>query len=241
MALVAVGGAITSCDCGTRPSILLILPIEFSLDFSLDLPTINFSFDLQVPSLNLELDFTFNLSFGFSLDFSFEFPSIQFGFAFDLDLDLDLDLPSFDLDLDLPFFDFSLALPSFNLDLHLPSFDLDLDLSLPTFGFDLDFSFDLNISGGFVINMPMATIKNHIPYLNIVPFGMCKSSGNPAVAAAMGAPQPCTPMTFSPWEPGATTVLLQGQPVLDDTSTLKCAFGSVIKIVFAGQTSVFVP
>ena len=239
MALVAVGGAITSCDCGTRPSILLILPIEFSLDFSLDLPTINFSFDLQVPSLNLELDFTFNLSFGFSLDFSFEFPSIQFGFAFDLDLDLDL--PSFDLDLDLPSFDFSLALPSFNLDLHLPSFDLDLDLSLPTFGFDLDFSFDLNISGGFVINMPMATIKNHIPYLNIVPFGMCKSSGNPAVAAAMGAPQPCTPMTFSPWEPGATTVLLQGQPVLDDTSTLKCAFGSVIKIVFAGQTSVFVP
>ena len=239
MALVAVGGAITSCDCGTRPSILLILPIEFSLDFSLDLPTINFSFDLQVPSLNLELDFTFNLSFGFSLDFSFEFPSIQFGFAFDLDLDLDL--PSFDLDLDLPSFDFSLALPSFNLDLHRPSFDLDLDLSLPTFGFDLDFSFDLNISGGFVINMPMATIKNHIPYLNIVPFGMCKSSGNPAVAAAMGAPQPCTPMTFSPWEPGATTVLLQGQPVLDDTSTLKCAFGSVIKIVFAGQTSVFVP
>jgi hypothetical protein len=215
------------------PSALLILPIEFPLDFSLDIPKINFSFDLQLPSLDLDLDFeldlAFNLSLDLSLDFSFEFPSISF----------DLSLPT--LDLSLPSFELDLSIPDIDLDFSLPKLDLDLDLPLPSFDFNLDFTFSVDLSGGFVIDMPMATIKNHIPYLNVLPFGMCTSGGNPAVAAALGAPQPCTPITPSPWDPGATTVLLQGVPMLDNISTLKCNFGGTIKIVYPGQTSVFVP
>jgi hypothetical protein len=173
-------------------------------------------------------DLAFDLALDLSLDFSFEFPSIQLGFSFDIDLDLSL--PSLELDLSIPDLDFS-----------LPKLDLDVDLPIPSFDFNLDFTFSVDLSGGFVIDMPMATIKNHIPYLNVLPFGMCTSGGNPLVAAALGAPQPCTPITPSPWDPGATTVLLQGVPMLDNTSTLKCNFGGTIKIVFPGQTSVFVP
>lgn len=228
MALQVVGGAITSCSCGTMPSVLLILPIEFPLDFSLDIPKIDFSFNLQLPPLDVDIDlnFAFDLSFDLSLSlslgFSFAFPSIQFGLPFDLDL------PSLDLDLSLPAFS-------------LPALDLDIDLPFPPFDFNLDFSFSVDLPGGFVVDMPMATIKDHIPILNVLPFVQCTSLGNPAVAAAMGAPMPCMPITPSPWEPGAPTVLLKGQPVLDDASKLKCSHGGEIKIKFAGQTSLFVP
>ena len=36
-----------------------------------------------------------------------------------------------------------------------------------------------------------ANIGDHIPFANIVPFGLCKSSFNPFVVAAMMVPQPC--------------------------------------------------
>src|SRR3954465_4211201 len=75
-------------------------------------------------------------------------------------------------------------------------------------------------------NVPAANIMDHIPMVNIMPFGMCQSLANPMVAAATSAamgvltPMPCIPMTMAPWVPGAATVLLGSMPTLDNTSTL---------------------
>lgn len=94
---------------------------------------------------------------------------------------------------------------------------------------------------------PDANIMDHKPFVNILPFGMCSSPANPAVAAATAAafgvptPVPCTPMTPAPWVPGVPTVLLANMPTLNNTSKLMCVFGGVIEFVTAGQTTVMTP
>src|SRR6516225_12382262 len=76
-----------------------------------------------------------------------------------------------------------------------------------------------------VENQFAANIMDHIPMVNIMPFGLCMSIANPQVAAATAAalgvltPQPCIPATATPWTPGALTVLLGNQPALDRKST----------------------
>jgi hypothetical protein len=95
--------------------------------------------------------------------------------------------------------------------------------------------------------VPDANIMDHIPMLNIMPFGMCSSPSNPMVAAATAAalgvltPMPCIPATPSPWTPGAPTVLLGNQPTLDDSSMLMCIWGGQITFETAGETTVEVP
>ncbi len=94
---------------------------------------------------------------------------------------------------------------------------------------------------------PDANIMDHIPLLNIMPFGMCMSPANPMVAAATAAamgvltPMPCIPMTPSPWVPGAVNVLLANQPTLDNVSQLMCNWAGVITFVDAGEMTVNVP
>ena len=62
--------------------------------------------------------------------------------------------------------------------------------------------------------VPDANIMDHVPMVNIMPFGMCTSLANPTVAAATAAamgvltPMPCIPNTPAPWIPGAPTVVL---------------------------------
>lgn len=98
-------------------------------------------------------------------------------------------------------------------------------------------------------NQPAANIMDHIPFLNIMPFGMCMSPTNPAfiaaTAAALGTPTPvpCTPATVAPWTPGAPTVLLGNMPVLNNTSLLTCALGGgpVISVIYPGQVTEMVP
>lgn len=75
--------------------------------------------------------------------------------------------------------------------------------------------------------MPAACIMDNKP----IPFGMCTSPSNPAVAAALGAPMPCTPVVPAPWAPGSPTVMIGGKPALNSTSTLMCAYGGVITIL----------
>jgi hypothetical protein len=94
---------------------------------------------------------------------------------------------------------------------------------------------------------PAGNINDHIPMLNILPFGMCKSPANPAVAAAtaaaMGVLQqmPCIPVTTSPWVSGAPTVLLDGAPALNDTSKLMCMWAGVIEVTDPGQKTHDIP
>lgn len=98
------------------------------------------------------------------------------------------------------------------------------------------------ISGQFA-----ATIMDHVPMENIAPFGMCMSPANPTVAAATAAafgvltPMPCIPVTSTPWVPGAPTVMLGGQPMLDSTSTCMCNWTGMISIVFPGQVQTSIP
>jgi hypothetical protein len=83
--------------------------------------------------------------------------------------------------------------------------------------------------------------------VNIMPFGLCTSLANPAVAsataAAMGAltPMPCIPNTPAPWVPGAPTVILGNVPTLDDTSKLMCVWAGVISFNTPGEVTVEVP
>ncbi|MEP7075000.1 MAG: DUF4280 domain-containing protein [Acidobacteriota bacterium] len=98
-------------------------------------------------------------------------------------------------------------------------------------------------------NVPDANIMDHMPFVNIMPFGMCMSPANPMVAAATAAafgvltPMPCLPMTMTPWMPGAVSppVMLGSQPSLDDISTLMCNWAGVISVIFPGEITVNIP
>ena len=88
---------------------------------------------------------------------------------------------------------------------------------------------------------PIANIMDTIPFVNVMPFGMCSSMANPAVAAATAAalgvltPMPCTPVPAGPWVPGVPTVMVGNMPAVDSNCKLMCAFGGVIQITVPGQ------
>jgi hypothetical protein len=96
-------------------------------------------------------------------------------------------------------------------------------------------------------NMVAANILDHVPMLNIMPFGMCTCPGNPTVAAATAAalgvltPMPCIPNTPAPWVPGAPNVILAGAPALDNTSKLMCIWGGMISFATPGQFTNLIP
>ncbi|UTW62058.1 DUF4280 domain-containing protein [bacterium SCSIO 12741] len=93
-------------------------------------------------------------------------------------------------------------------------------------------------------NMPAANIMDHIPLVNILPFGMCTSLSNPTVASATAAafgvltPMPCIPVIPAPWTPGNPMVTIGNQPIINNTSTCNCAWGGVITVVSPGQATV---
>jgi hypothetical protein len=94
---------------------------------------------------------------------------------------------------------------------------------------------------------PSANIMDHVPMMNIMPFGMCQSMANPMVAAATAAalgvltPMPCIPMTSAPWTPGSPKVQIKNMPALNNSSKAMCNWGGVIEISMAGQMTVEVP
>lgn len=96
-------------------------------------------------------------------------------------------------------------------------------------------------------SQPAATIMDNKPLVNVMPFGMCMSPANPAVAAATAAalgvltPMPCIPNTVTPWAPGAPTVRVANQQALDDTSKLMCMWGGVVSISSPGQMTEKIP
>ena len=99
----------------------------------------------------------------------------------------------------------------------------------------------------FTSSQPAANIMDHKPLVNIMPFGVCMSLANPAVAAATSAalgvltPMPCVPNTPAPWVPGSPTVLLKQFPALNNTSKLMCVYAGVISVIMPGQFTHFIP
>lgn len=91
---------------------------------------------------------------------------------------------------------------------------------------------------------PAANIMDNVPMKNIMPFGMCSSLANPAVAAATAAalgvltPMPCVPVIPAPWAPGSPTVLIGKMPALSNASKCMCAWAGVISINMPGQFTV---
>jgi hypothetical protein len=87
-----------------------------------------------------------------------------------------------------------------------------------------------------------ATVQDFAPMVNIPTMGMCKTQANPmvaaATAAAMGAltPQPCVPVTTSPWSPGSSKFTVKDFAALTDDSTCSCAWGGSISVVDAGSS-----
>lgn len=96
-------------------------------------------------------------------------------------------------------------------------------------------------------SMPIATIMDNVPMVNIMPFGMCTSMANPQVTAATAAafgvltPMPCLPVIAAPWVPGSPTVLIANYPALNNSSKLMCNWGGVIQITNPGTTNIQVP
>ncbi len=93
----------------------------------------------------------------------------------------------------------------------------------------------------------IATVMDHVPCKNIMPFGMCRNPANPMVAAATAAaygvltPMPCVPVTAGTWMPGAAKVMIANKPALTADSKLTCSYGGIIQInspgVFTISTS----
>ncbi|ASS75484.1 hypothetical protein CIG75_11175 [Tumebacillus algifaecis] len=98
-----------------------------------------------------------------------------------------------------------------------------------------------------VTTMPIANIMDNKPMVNVMPFGMCQSLANPAVASATAAalgvltPMPCMPVTSAPWAPGSPTVHIANMPALNNNSKLMCNWGGVISIIQPGQQTIQVP
>ena len=92
-----------------------------------------------------------------------------------------------------------------------------------------------------------ATIMDFAPIANVLPFGMCSSLANPAVATATAAalgvltPMPCIPVIPAPWAPGSPTVLIGTFPALNKSSKCMCTWGGVISIINPGQLTVQIP
>ncbi|OEJ98585.1 hypothetical protein A8C32_05125 [Flavivirga aquatica] len=93
-------------------------------------------------------------------------------------------------------------------------------------------------------SMPAATVNDYIPLVNIMTFGECSSTTNPAVIAATAAasgvqtPAPCVPSTVTPWSPGIADVAINGMSALDDGSTCDCLWAGSISFSDAGEEDV---
>ncbi len=99
-------------------------------------------------------------------------------------------------------------------------------------------------TGVMAATQPAATVMDYAPMVNVATFGMCMSPSNPQVAAATAAalgvltPQPCIPVTSSPWTPGSPTVTIGGNAALTSTDMCMCMWGGQITITSPGQESV---
>ncbi len=92
--------------------------------------------------------------------------------------------------------------------------------------------------------LPVAVKSDHIPLLNILPFGMCSNPANPMVAAATAAalgvltPVPCIPCTAQDWTGVCAKVKVKGQEAINMDSRLNCLYGGSIQAAAPVQPTV---
>ncbi|WP_394831752.1 PAAR-like protein [Pendulispora rubella] len=84
----------------------------------------------------------------------------------------------------------------------------------------------------------LATVSDHLSPGNIGSFGECSAPKNPAVKAALGAPQPCIPVTLKAWTSPHSNVGTHGVQVLVQGATCECEHGGNITVVEAGKARV---
>lgn len=93
---------------------------------------------------------------------------------------------------------------------------------------------------------PMGSIADCVPFLNIIPFGVCTSLMNPMTAALTAAafgiltPGPCIPTPIGTWLPMKPNVISNMGPMLNNDTMLTCAYGGLIKIVVPAQFTVMI-
>ncbi|MGB0919152.1 MAG: DUF4280 domain-containing protein [Holosporaceae bacterium] len=96
----------------------------------------------------------------------------------------------------------------------------------------------------FTAKRPTAIKIDMIPFVNIVPFGMCKSPTNPMVIAAKAASlgainfAPCIPAPMGPWKKFSKTVKAMKNNVLTMDSCLNCMWNGKITPVAPPQPTV---
>ncbi|MBE4106940.1 DUF4280 domain-containing protein [Vibrio parahaemolyticus] len=83
----------------------------------------------------------------------------------------------------------------------------------------------------FIDNKPVANVADHIPMVNIKPFGNC-------TLMAPISPPPCMPATPSPWNSPNSTIKIDHQMALTFGCSLQCSIGGTIKCVDPGQVEV---
>lgn len=82
--------------------------------------------------------------------------------------------------------------------------------------------------------LPCATIDQVVPLVNIMTFGMCQSTANPAVIAATAAasgvhtPAPCVPVPVGVWAPPAVSSGHLALPLATVASVCACSWAGVI-------------
>lgn len=92
--------------------------------------------------------------------------------------------------------------------------------------------------------LPVAVKSDHIPILNILPFGMCSNPANPLVAAATAAafgvltPMPCIPCTLQDWTGACSKVKVHGKEAINMDSKLSCLYGGSIQATVPVQPTV---
>lgn len=93
---------------------------------------------------------------------------------------------------------------------------------------------------------PLGSIIDFVPFLNVIPFGVCTSLANPITAALTAAafgvltPGPCIPVPAGTWLPAKPTVMSKLGPLTNNTSKLICAYGGVIQVNMPAQFTVMV-
>ena len=83
--------------------------------------------------------------------------------------------------------------------------------------------------------LPLATVADCLPLVNIGPFGSCAAPANPIPLPI----KTCTVVPVGTWLVEEPSILIDGVPVLTHTATLLCANGGVISILSPPPVGVF--